>query len=245
LREEYIDYYNYLFDNLEDKTYPDYKFYDIKINPPNLEVNGIKYMNADEKGFCPSCWARGMTMKMINEHKRFYSYSATSYSNGLVNAGKSKIEVDPNPLSESLNDFVYFITFDGMIGYVNYIIVSLDPPEGEILKMSFDEMKGFNRLVEQVNVSSIYPALANNNVNCFWFYPWQMSHNFYNITVPHGMVNYTYDGKSNCNVSVTSSGNKININADCRLFTDLCPTDQRRWEGLYRCNYSKVEVCFN
>jgi hypothetical protein len=236
---------NYLFDNVEDKIYPNYKIYHININPPNLEVKRIASMAADEKGFCVSCVARLLSAKQVSELGSFYNYPASSYTEGQRSAGISWIENGPTAVTQGLNDFTYFIAFDGIKGNVKEISVTTDPPESEFKTMSLEEVKNFNHLYEEISVSATYPELTGKNEYCFWIQPWQLSHNIYYITVPNGMTKYNVIDKGKCDVTVNKNVNKINILADCKSYYDLCPGSQQEVDGKVKCDFPKITVCFN
>ena len=237
---------DYLFERMKDKVYPNDKIYDIKINPPNVETTRLGDMGADETGLCVSCISRAAVIKTINYFKHWYGYTANNYTEALKAAGKHWIEVGPTTYTEGLNDFTYYLVFDDIRGTVKDIKVSLDPSESVINAMSVEQVENnFKKLVEQINVSSTYPGLSGKSDYCFWFHPWQASHGSYDITVPNKMINYTFDGKNKCNITVTNSSNKINIVSDCSLYSDLCPSNPALYDGSYKCDYPTIRVCFN
>jgi len=270
--EKYTPYITYMTSSVENKVYPNYKYWIMDVNPPNVNTEIIEYMSADENGYCSPCFTRAYFIKAIPDIGYWYSYVVNSYTDGLKSAAKYKIEKNLLPHTEHLNPFYYYFTFNNITGIVNDVQVYLEPSESTISKMSSEEAKSIKNMVEDINVSSNYPTLSDKNEYCFSFHPWQISHNVYNITVPHKIINYTIDDKNVCNISLDSIGNKITVLADCKVYTvDLCPSVNWKpsdpthpWEGvpidLYAslgksysdalkqpldCVYPKVEICYN
>jgi hypothetical protein len=259
--ENYTTYVEYMTGSVQDKVYPEYKYYDIEINPPNVTTGYIEDMSADESGYCPSCFTRAFFIKSVRIY--WYNYKANSYAQALEEAAKYKIEFNPNPRTENVNPFYYYITFGNAIGTIDDIKINFNPSEATINKMSFDELKSFNHMTESINLSSTYPSLSGKNEYCFSFFPWQISHSFYNIKVPTGMISYNVtDDYKKCNIAVSSVGNIIKAETECKLYTlDMCTekwvgsdpthpfkgiTTEQFFSGDYtNCTYPKVEICFN
>jgi hypothetical protein len=261
-QENYTLYTDYMLNNVQDIVYPNYFYYNVKIDPPMLEWREVKEFGADENGYCTSCFNHAYIMKTIRDYGYWYNFKAKNYTDALEEAAIYKIEVNPTlPSTESLynNPFYFFFTFNNTTGILDSINIYTYPSESEINKMSFEEVKNFKHMIENINVSSIYPSLSNKDEYCFWFHPWQISHSIYTITVPNGIINHTVDDKDKCNISVSNEGSKITVKADCKLYTvDLCPSVQWTpqdpmypWRGfplnsfsLDNCFYPKVEICF-
>ena len=236
--------------NAENKTYPYYVNYDININPPKVAIIETMNLYPESENFCSGCLAQvdcvlpGDKGYPKPDGKEYYT-DVKTYSELIKRSAIYRIEVNPTYSNfRYCNDFFYIYSLDDKPGKLDNIKAEFNPPESNILDMSYRESLKVTDFYKKIELVATHLSLNDNSNHCIRFVPWPSFHNRYNITVPNAMSKYYVDSKGVCDVSVNNKNKEIIVFSDCKPFK--CSQFPPQYSmAVAICEIPKIEICFN